>query len=133
MFYFKKRPTHFTYTYYILATKILIFTVHIGKSYTVVSTNCNMVTYQILQILKALGEKCKMFVIDEAHCLKTWGSGDKPFRKNFSDLAKCIAKLMVSAINSVSSITPIILNNVLNIVHNRMKPKFRLDIRSKIE
>ena len=68
-----------------------------------------------------------MFVIDEAHCLKTWGSGDKPFRKNFSDLAKCIAKLKVSAINSVNSIILIILNNVSNIVHNRIKPKLRQD------
>ena len=43
--------------------------------------------------------KCRLFVIDEAHCLKSWGEGatkqDKPFRKHFKELANIIAKLEV--------------------------------------
>ena len=57
------------------------------------------------QVLRKVQDKCRLFVIDEAHCLKTWGEGatkrDKPFRKLFQELANVIAKLKVNLIEYV--------------------------------
>ena len=56
-----------------------------------------------VQILQALGARCQLYVIDEAHCMKTWGGGDQPFRKNFGRLSHTITKLEVCEIGSVRS------------------------------
>ena len=50
-------------------------------------------------MIKTIADKCRLFTIDEAHCMKAWGesnkTGMKPFRKHFKELALAISKLAV--------------------------------------
>ncbi|KAL5252834.1 hypothetical protein ACHWQZ_G015565 [Mnemiopsis leidyi] len=48
------------------------------------------------KVVRIIGSRCLLFVIDEAHCIKKWGKsskkGSKPFRKMFKDIASMISK-----------------------------------------
>ena len=61
---------------------------------------CTLIKSILFQMLKAIRDRCSLFVVDEAHVVIGWGTQvakSTPFRKEFLKISDIITSLEVSS------------------------------------